>query len=446
MMVFKSLVKENKFNVLSIVSLLARIARKPVRDFFIYAGGDAIANGLNIILLPVYTRVLNPSAYGVLELVIVSTTILSIVLSFGLHQLVGVYYFRYEEEHRKQVVVNISSIYLLIATPLFFLCLPFSGTINNYLYSGEATMLIVILVLLTGYLRFFDTFLFSLLQMERKVVAYTELRVLIVLIVLSLNILLVVYLRLDVLGVVIAALVGKAASTCFAIYLWNMHYRSTKPSLRWSLIYEFLTTALPLMTTSLLAWALVAADRFLLGYFLGSDAVGIYSVAYKFPVAFELLFVSAVAKVYSPRILNMYRVKGYADTERLNNRYLVIYILVTGIASVGLLGFLYLFYPLLVGEEFQSSFKYIPWLLAGTVFIGARYFANYLLLYEGRTKAIMLMHLLAVISAILMNLVLIPQFGITSAAFATTFSYVILFLLTNFYKQRVFRGILQQEK
>jgi O-antigen/teichoic acid export membrane protein len=366
-----------------------------------------------------------------------SVSILSILLSLGMHQLVGVYYFRYEPLHRKQVVVDIVAIYLVLATPLILLSMVMPDVINEYIYFGELNNLIIVIALLTSYLSFFDALLFSLLQMERKVVGYTILSSCKSFIVLSLNVWLVVYLRVGILGIVSATLIGHIISFLVGIYLWRLFYVGIKPRRQPSLVKDYLQTGLPLMPTGLFAWMLLAADRFVLGYFHGPDAVGIYSLAYKFPMIFDLFFVTTVARVYSPRILNMYRVKGYVEADKQNGHYLIIYLVLAGLAAVFTVAVLYFLYPFLVGVEFLESFQYIPFLLGAELFLGARNFSTYLLLYEGRTKGILVTYMVAAIVNILLNIGLIPSLAVMGAVISTVSSYALLFILNFIYKRQV---------
>lgn len=51
-----------------------------------------------------------------------------------------------------------------------------------------------------------------------------------------------------------------------------------------------LAYSVPLIPNGIMWWVVNASDRYIIGYFLGYEATGIYSVAAKFPTLLTMLY------------------------------------------------------------------------------------------------------------------------------------------------------------
>lgn len=164
-------------------------------------------------------------------------------------------------------------------------------------------------------------------------------------------------------------------------------------------------------------------DNFLVNYYLGASGVGIYSISVRLA---ELLwrFPDAVGFVIFPKAATTSAETMNRITPRIFRLTLIITIL--GGAFLALFG-----HPLITWvytDQFASAFIPMLWLLPGVILLGAakvltneiagRGFPHYNSLNSG----------LALILTIGFDLLLIPKWGVTGAAAASTIAYSVIFV------------------
>ena len=74
--------------------------------------------------------------------------------------------------------------------------------------------------------------------------------------------------------------------------------------------------------------------------------------------------------------------------------------------------------------------KYIPWLILGYVFQGGYFMMTNYILYSEKTYYNGFVTILSGVISLLLNYILIKQYGATGAAMAFAFTYLIYFILT----------------
>jgi O-antigen/teichoic acid export membrane protein len=408
------------------------------RDFMAYAAGNLLAGGMSFLLVPVYTRVLAQAQYGAVDIISVTMGLVGGFLTFGLNQLIGIRYFQYEERQRNQVITDLIGLYVILATPLALILVFLSKGIAGSIFGAEVTGGVVLVAVLVAYLSFYDSVGFSLLQQERRARLYALVSVCKAALILGTSIVLVVVLRTGVIGVFVGILMGKVVGAGLLGWNWLSHY-SAGAALRLSglrrSLGRTLWTSLPLMLSGVMTWGMVAGERYVIRALLGSDSLGVYSVAAKFAQAFEVLMVTIVARVYSPRILDTFRRRGERQADRLNSQATLVYGAVAALAAAVMAAVTILVFPWVVGSEFQAGWVLVPSLVAAKIFIGMRNFVAYYLLFTNSTRRIMIGYGTAIVGIVALDLTLIPLLGLRGAALSNLLASALLLVATYLLKR-----------
>lgn len=184
---------------------------------------------------------------------------------------------------------------------------------------------------------------------------------------------------------------------------------------------EMILFSLPLIINSVSWWITSFCDRFVLELNIGTDAVGIYSVASKIPA-----IVSTMASVFMQAWV-LSAIKAYQDGNC--NFFNIVFEKFSALfivwASIIIICSKFIM-PYLVGAEFSVSWLYVPLLICAAVFSG---FGNfYAALYTSAKKnfSVMITTLVGAIANIILNFILIPKFGIHGAVIATMVSQLII--------------------
>jgi len=415
--------------------------KKLIKNFSIYLGGIILLKGIDFFLIPVYTRELTTESYGQLELLYTFINIISIIIGLGLCQYIGVHYFHFTGLDRKKEVISISLIYILIATPIIVASILFSNIISIYLFLSEIPIFLVIIALIIAYLIFFRAVYFSVLKQQQKALKLAITQGVAALISIGLNLYFIYYLKLGINGIIIAQLIVLIL-IIISIFLFN----PIKIKIGWiklniKEIGFHLKISLPLVLASLTSWIMVVADRWILLIFRSTEEIGIYSLAYRFGSLFEILILMAISRAYNPYIFLKYQKNGILKTEKKNNIF-IIYYLISSI-FVCTIGFIILkpIFPIIVGEGFYQSYKYIILILFGYIFLGLSWFLGYSIYYLKKTNIILIGTAIGASINIILNFVLIPRFGVFGAAFTTTISYMLMSCYMFIIRKKILRAL-----
>jgi O-antigen/teichoic acid export membrane protein len=191
----------------------------------------------------------------------------------------------------------------------------------------------------------------------------------------------------------------------------------------------------PLIPHNIAQWTLGLSDRLLVGRLLGAEALGIYHFAYQFAAGLQLLITAANSAIM-PNFARVHEASAPETVTALaqvSQRFFAVAVLLGLAISVVVPPAITLFFPVGYGP----AGNYIPWLLIGIVAFG--YYcipANLLTMSLGQTQGIGWFTGLAAIVNVLLNLILIPQWGLVAPVVATIVAYVVMAIGVSWYTDR----------
>jgi O-antigen/teichoic acid export membrane protein len=204
---------------------------------------------------------------------------------------------------------------------------------------------------------------------------------------------------------------------------------SATPQITRSMAKKVMVFGLPVMVTAVGGKIIGYIDTLLLTYFTTTTQVGIYNVV--LPSAIILLFLGrSVTAILFPMSSELWAKR---DTKRLRaglhlvHKYLFIFL-------IPLIGIGIVYAELLIttffGSAYASGTLALQILLVGVLLYAAAMTNNSMLSAIGKPEQVTKIILFAAGLNIVLNLLLIPSFGINGAAVATTVSYFLVFLLS----------------
>lgn len=365
---------------------------------------------------------LAPSDYGILELLTTTSTVLGILFSFGLSQVIYIEFFHLDYKGKGKIISLITNTYTYLAIPLFTvtgLVLFFFG---SNLFDQNLSIAMILLVLMQSFLSFYQNTFFALLQIIKKALNLTVNKIVIGVFTLVLNLVLVLYLRMGVIGILITNLAVLIISLLYPFYLYFIRIKAFSFHIDWRRSCHYLKLGFPFILSSLCFWGLSGLDRWLILYYLGEASVGIFSVAYKFSSVFEPLIIAPVLSVYTPFIF-----EKLAKGDLRQHKLLMVIAILSFFVVLAFLS-QYLAY-LFVNVRYHESLTLIPYLVGGFAF----YFLSQLLgapiLYYKKSKLLVLNVALAAIFNLIFNIILIKYYGLEGAGMAYLISNFAWFLL-----------------
>jgi O-antigen/teichoic acid export membrane protein len=205
---------------------------------------------------------------------------------------------------------------------------------------------------------------------------------------------------------------------------------------RFKNLKEELNFAIPTIPSNVSSWVVDSSDKYVIGIFLGSAAVGYYSPSYALG-SILLMFLSPFALLL-PAILPKYFEKGDLDKVDTFLKYSMKYFLI--ITIPGAIGLSLLSKPLLMvittTEIAMNGYMITPFVCLGALFMGIYGITNNILILEKKTKILGKIWILVGFLNIIFNIIAVPFLGIIGAAIVTLICYVIAFIITMTYSKK----------
>jgi O-antigen/teichoic acid export membrane protein len=410
---------------------LGRELRRLAQHSAIYGIGGLVSRILAILLLPLYTKYLPPSAYGRVEIVTAATAVVSIVLQMGIATAFFRFYFDSKDPARRLVVVR-TSFWFTMGTATLGLALGviFAAPIAHVLQLGDDASLVragaVGLWAQTNYQQ-----LTALFRVEERSVAYAIASVANVLITVAAMVLFVAVFQWGAIGLVVGNFVGT-----LCVYFVLLAYRHEQLGLQFDrpLLRAMQKFGMPLVPSALALWVITFVDRLFVAHFKGQAEVGVYSAAIK--VASVVTFVMVAFRTAWPAFA--YSIDDDREARRAYAFVLTYLIAFASWLSLGLGALAPWLVQLLTSPKYQRAQEGVAILaFAFTIYAGYTVLA----IGSGRARRTQLNWVVTGIGAgvnIGLNFWLIPRWGMVGAAISTLVAYVVLFVGMAIYGYTVY--------
>ncbi|MEJ5250298.1 MAG: oligosaccharide flippase family protein [Armatimonadota bacterium] len=406
--------------------------RQLVKDSAIYAVGTIASRLVGFIMIPVYTRVLTPADYGIIETIIRLVDIVGLFLALGLAEaLLRHYYLAKGEEDRRRLVGTVFTLNLAVVLVGSLLVLPFSSQLAKIAF-GHSRYAHYVAVSLVGMLvGSLIELPLTLWRAEGKAWRFTSVSLMKLTTQLATNIVLVVWLRWSVWGVVLSGLINAVVWSAVLAVVVRRRYGLCW-DLRW--IKPVLRYGLPLVPAALSQFVLHFSDRFFLTRYVTESELGLYSLAYRFGMLVNV-FYGIIVLAWGPWIFRVgVQEQGTKQIARAASLVLVGFACIS--VCISLLSGPVI--HLLSSPSFWGAAFYVPpltlayWLfvLQGVSSAGAR-IAN-------RTDVLGVINVLSAGICLGLSVILIRYYGTWGAIWTTLLSFLVLALGSYAVSQKVF--------
>ena len=232
-------------------------------------------------------------------------------------------------------------------------------------------------------------------------------------------------------------MVGSIISVIYSIFsLSNLSIKipwNSKINNKW--ILRGLKIAMPFFIATLSYKIIQFADRYMVEYYLGTKQTGVYFFFSNISMMIETFVQTTVVMIYSPKLIasfNEDKVKQLTIFKKFSKE-VIIYSL------IAVLGVCLMIYPLLYIVEKTDLYNSI-----GVFFVmtSTRLIFNISLIYHfklyvsKKDKVIMISTLTALFFNIILNVILIPAYGLIGGSLATLISIFVMMAMKQFYAKQ----------
>ncbi|EUJ38278.1 polysaccharide biosynthesis protein [Listeria weihenstephanensis FSL R9-0317] len=397
---------------------------------FIIGLGSMGSKFMIFLLVPFYTFYLSPAEYGQADVIMMTVSILIPIVTLSIAD--GVFRYTMEKASKKQVfssgcaILLIAGLVLLLLTPL----LKNIPLIQNYYW----------LFLLLLLVQLWNTLFQQQVRADGKLILYSVSGLLMSLLLLIANVVFLKYLDLGVAGYLYANLLAFGFNTVLLFLGAKLYRLFSFRAINKKLLKKMLIYSLPLIPNAVLWWVMQVSDRYILTFFLGVAANGLYTVAAKIPSLLSML---------NTVFFQAWSITAIGDKIKSNDGFFAgvftifssLFFITTGII-------LLIVQPMssvLFSSAFQNVWQFVPFLLIAVTLSSFSSFLEVSYMAEKKTKQLVLTTLKGGVINISLSFLLIPFIGIIGASIATLVGFLVTWLLrmkqTHFFKQIEFKSL-----
>ena len=401
--------------------------------FFITA---LFTSGLGFITLPIYTRYLSPSDYGILALFYLFGSVIVNLISVGLMSASYRYYFEYKNKQKSFQIFNTTSVVFNVVTFLFFgvFIYLFAAWLSNSVFDNKVSPKLLQLSYLSGCLNYFIQYFLNLISAQLKTFTFAFLSITRVIIDIIFSFYFIFHDSLTYMARINATIISGVIIfilSFFAVknlFVWRLSLKHLK---------ESLTFSYPNIPTTMIGLAYQSFDKVMIINYRNMSSLGHYNIGEKFAGIFKIS-TDAIVRVFNP----FFQEKAHEKSLEAKKDIVRLYYNIAGIYLLGaftIICFSEELIKLFTTKEFHQSiylaplfiFYYLFGAIMSTIAVNQIMFAKKLIFQ-------LPVSIISIISNISLNIILIPRYGALGAVLATAVTALIADSLLLYFGQRAF--------
>lgn len=400
-----------------------------IKNTSIYALGDIIPRLLTFISLPILTRYLSPSDYGVVNYVNTLNTFLMALGFLSLNTYYLVFYYRCENsQEQKKLLGNLSSFVLLLNAVLVLVLLFFGEYFFSFLGSKIDFYPYIVVGVFTNFFNIFSILPSALYRILEKPLPLTILNVSRGIVTLLVTLVLVMHFHYTALGVLYAGLIVNFIYALLFLYstrkyiIWNLCFKQIKVALAFTL---------PLLPGSIAYYLTTISDRILIDKYLSLNELGIYSTAATIALILNIFSFGAY-KAFEPYIFKNWGQDSFVRIfENIRNAF--VYILLIGVLCLSI--FSKEFFQIMTDVKFHQAYWYVPMIIIGVYSSSLSLLYGTIITSKGKTKINSAVSITGATISIVLNIIFLPKFGLITSALVSSLAMTVMLFISMWYAQ-----------
>lgn len=409
------------------------------KSTIIYTIGDSIGKAIPFILLPIITRYLTPTDYGVLTNFSVLVQIFTAICALNTYSALTVSYYKLDNDSLSSYLSNLLYLIVFLAS----ICMVVSLLFTNYIYrySGIPTLW-QNLALLSAVATCVFTLYTSLLRMQNRVFQFNGVQISQSLLSAVLAIGFVVFLKWNWQGRVLSIVIAASISMLLSLVLMRKaRYLFKKINI--NEMKEAFFFGLPLLPHTLSFWFKSGMDKIIITNYIGFSANGVYSIAVTLGGIIGI-FTGSFFNAYTPLMfkdLSIIDISQENEAITIKKKLVKITYLFTAVLLAVCIGSYFIMkfaIPLLFTGEYLDAIQLMPLVMTTIYFEGMYSIVSGYIFYRKKTKILGAITFLSSMVQILMTLFFVKNFGIMGALYSSSIVSLITFLFVLSYTNKIY--------
>lgn len=383
--------------------------------------GTFASKVLVFLLMPLYTAILSAEEFGVADLISQTANLLIPLASVGICDALFRFTLDADDGDRKKIFTASMTVLFSGSAVLALICaaLTFAGmSVSRYL------PLITLYVIGAN----FHSACAHYMRAKGKTVLFAAQGIANTVLTIALNILFLIVFDMGSTGYVLSVVVADITITVGLFVGCRMWRELDLKSFDRTMLKNILKFSIPYIPTTMLWLITSVSDRYVVTYYCGTEAQGLYAAASKLPT-----LVILVSGVFI-EAWHFSTVKDASSEERASFFSTVFknYMSVMFMGASVLIAGSKILTRLLLADSYYSSWEFVPVLVIAMVFSAFSAFFGSIYFIEKKSMLSMVTALAGAVINVVLNFVLISKHGAMGAAAATLISYLATYAIRSY--------------
>ncbi len=395
-----------------------------LENTLIFALSGIIVKILSFFMLPLYTRMLTTSDYGIAELI--NTTVTLLMPFFSLSIAEAVIRYMLIKDYNKSSIFTIATLIIVAGGILLLLFKPVFSMVSEEI---DTYFTYFILIYFTTTV---EQMLFKFAKGLEKVKECSINAIVIVSVTICSNLILLLKFNMGLSGYLTSIIAAQIVSSIYLAIVCKVWRYFDIKSISKTVIREMLFYSIPFIPSAIAWWVNSAFDRYMIVYMLGVTANGLFGAASKLPATINVV-TSVFTQAWQLSGIKEFEEEGYDKFfSNIYNMYNAVMVICVAV----LIPLTPLIARFLFSGEFYKAWVYAPVLYIASVFTGISGVLASAFYAVKQTKFLMRSTLIGAAVNIGLNYVLIKAIGIQGAGIATMVSFATVYLVRYFSAKR----------
>lgn len=391
-----------------------------------------INNFKGVILLPILTKNLPIEDYGIWVQIMVTVGIIPNFMNLGLPGAMVRFLPSVEAREKFQdIFYSFLSVVTVAGMFASFMIYIQAEPIANLLF--DSNVLIVKILSIVVFFETLEKLLFNYFRATQQIKKHSAL-------ILSKNVLLVLLVSVFVLqgsgliGAVTGLLIQSITVILMSLIIIVSHLGLKIP--RFGGLRGYLEYGIPASSSTVSRWVVNSSDRYVIGGFLGTSAVGYYSPGYTLGNILQMFV--APLNFMLPMVLSKHYDENNIDEVKRYMSYSLKYFMAVAIPAVFGLSLLSrkILVILSTPEIAEQGYFITPFVALGALLFGVFAVFEKVAMLVKKTKIIGTIWIIAAVLNLVLNILLVPYIGIIAAAATTLISFMAALAFMAYYSLR----------
>lgn len=400
----------------------------------LYGLGMVMRRAATFIMLPLYTRLLSPADYGLLQMLDMSLDVVAILVSAGTTAGVMRFYHKATTQRERHEVLATASILLTLLNAVGSLLLAAAaGPVHRHLLGGAGAEWFVVLAAANFTLHGLMNVPLLAMQAEGRAGLYSAVSLAKLVVQLALNVFFLVALDMGPVGILlstfVANLVVGGASLAWMLRRTGLAFsrQALRDLRRFGVPYQIATAA---------TFILQFGDRFFLEQSWGLAAVGLYGFAYQFGFMLDQIGNTPFVRAWQPRRFAQAAAPREVREADDNRDFLTLSLIVVTL-GLGMALFARPAIRIIAGPDFHGAANLVPIVVAAFIVQSWTGVLHFGIDAAERTTLATAAMWISALAVLLLYALLIPPLGAMGAVLATLAAFVVRFACFYVFSRRV---------